>query len=451
MSSEGKHRDATKPAVRAYALFDWIVPEVRPHLDEPMLVIHGPRGFGKSECAAVLSGLLAVAPDDFVSGRAPEALDALHRWEREAGELETPRWVMMEDIDDFLSEVPHPTTSREERLLALDGMLSTTQASEKLRLVVTLTRHPANLVEPHHISSAFLTRARRITLAETPRSVWEKQVEGALRRMPREIATAAASAGLAGQVMELSDSHPALMLAALDGIAMLADRSPDESPLTAEYLELTVRSAMLHQGTPPIRRQLLRFLKSDDEVSTRVIQKLRVQLNAGGNQPFELTPSEAELLYEAGLVRPVVHRIGQFRLPRGVIRELLIDTVDPSLAVIQPRVLFRGSTVSANKGEVVCTAPDGVRRRATLTPNSWTIVSTLRDAGGQVVSLAELKEALERKGGRALSEKGVTTAVNRLLVDLAGLTPANLRLVENVRGSGYRMAVDKFEIESTAT
>lgn len=466
-----------------FGLFDW----VKKWFDETtksVVVIYGPRAYGKGECLKVLED--HIPKEQIWTGGTINGRDAEKAFERlipllpeNAAEEREGRWVFFENLDVFFGQVPadppsrHPLPENEVRVRAFVPLLQ--EASQKVRmpearpqgigLVITTTRHPAEIFDPGHIVSSFLLPADKLDLASTGDDVWMEGVRRALALPePKAEKTDAAASpkpnplsqraaplsketreNLAAYVIEQSDGYPALMLAGLAGIdAWLKTNGNVEGIRDIDQqLRLAARMAMLDEGSAPVRRQLRRFQSSESPAVGRALQVLGEQLQNDPDGTLQALPSAADLLSEAGILRPVKGLVSQYRIARGVLREVLRDALE-----LTPRARVVLRVVSAEERiDVEATLPDGTLRKGSLTGNAYVLGTTLLNAGGNVVSIGAFKGALAQSSNKSeMSEKGTTTALHRFLKDLDKLVPGPA-MVENVRGAGYRLARNDVVVE----
>jgi hypothetical protein len=436
-------------------LFEWVVARFR-KVSTPVVVVHGPRAFGKGESVerlvahirdtgAKTGDVLWDAAEPVINGRYPDAamtrLRAVAEARRE-GRM-NGRWVFFENLDIFFDQIPGEpqviVRLNEERLRLVAELLVAANAADPadlrgpdLRMVVTMTRAPAAIFESSHAVSAVLLPAYKVALAEHPRA-WRESLHQTLKAwFPRSVADEVEEG-----VWRESDGHPALLRAAVEGLGAVRGEKP--LPPVAG-LAFAARMAMLMEGTAPILRQLRRLRSSELPLAVRAVEVLTDQLASRPDEPLGALPNTVDLLWEAGLLHPL-ERIGQYRLAAGVLREVLRDELGlPSMRL----VVDDDATRQQLHLEVV--TPDGTVRRTTLAGNSYVIGVALLAPDASVVSLEALRERLSHAHtGEGLRERGAITALHRFLREVKSLSPA-ADLVENVRGVGYRLAAEKVEV-----
>lgn len=442
------------PVERFGYLFDWVVAKFE-QISTSLVVVHGPKAFGKGESLDKLvahlraSGTNALwdADDPIINGRffdlAMARLRAVADMRRNG--WMNGRWVFMENLDIFFDQVPgEPQLDfrlNEERVRLVAELLVAAYGAmdpadprgSDVRVVVTMSRDPAAIFDDSHRISSVLIPAAKIALAEHPEA-WRLSLKHTLHAwFPKAVATEVEKS-----VWTESDGHPALLRAAVEGLAAI--REAGTLPPVAD-LCFAARSAMLMQGTAPIRRQLRRLRGSKEELAARAVQVLTAQLAGRPDEPLSALPSTVDLLWEAGLLQPL-DRIGQFRLAGGVLREVLRDElgVGPST-----RLVLEDDVRHQQLRMEVVTA-DGTVRRAILAGNSYVIGTILLAPNASIVSLDELRKRLTHsQTGEELRTRGAITALHRFLGEMKKLSPGS-DLVENVRGVGYRVITENVEI-----
>jgi hypothetical protein len=382
----------------------------------PTVIVAG-RGMGKT---SVLLWLAEQSGGHYVEGRGFET--ARRSLDEAAAKLDAEELteVLIDDLDYLLDEERNSEADVKEALERIDYLRSEL-AQRQGRLIVASASPVSRFLRTFasRLWSDIEDRFQRVVLF--PWSIgWAEAVRSAtLAQCPRK------GEQYAPAVVETTGGHPALVSAAFESLQDAEDNPPTGIDWSA-YLSTTLGRAALS----PIEKALNSLQTSNHSTDQEALSYLTLLVgghdNAEGPKP---SPQVVRALELSGLAYsdPLT---GRCVVPGTIIRRYLDGEL---LAVPQTQPEISVTLVGGGDDEGVLMVGEPPERQIPLSKGPWRLVQTLFAAKGETVALEDLVKTLDLD-----SVKPLYSIIQRL--DQKAKEARVERIIENVRGQGYRLS-----------
>jgi|CXWL01.1.fsa_nt_gi hypothetical protein len=382
-------------------------------------VLLGGRGMGKS---SVLRCIAAQTPNSvFIDGRmidgATAALDDAIGRAVSHGLSD----ALVDDLDYLLSEDRNPREDLEAVVNKLERLRACLADSQQ-RLVVTSTSPVSRFLRSFASTLWSDIEARFQPVVLFPWSVgWEATLASYTHQHYPDGGDECAEA-----VVSSTGGHPALVAAAFSSLREAAASTsgiPTSIRDCAAYLALALGRTALS----PIEKALSDLQKSPQPSEQLAAEHLRILVENQGEGPAPKHPQVLRALELAGLAYgdPAT---GRCRVPGTLIQNYL----EGELSAPAARADVSIRVVNQGPDEGLLVIEGSPEKEIPLGKGLWRLISRLVEADGEVVSQADLVEALGLD-----SSKPLHSIIQRL--DQRAREAGIDRLLENVRGQGYRL------------